>query len=285
MPRYERILPLVGVTAIGLGLILLVEQIHVLTFTIPLPREFTASVSIAWLILFLLLIVVAVGAESVQRERYDREVLPAGRPRRLHVAAWILPVMVTLTAFLFLRLLPRFTMRAVGLGVATLFLFLVLWLPHYTVDPRPQVRARSLLLEENLLYLVAFFLYGSIYTLRVRSLFSATTLVFLSFLLAFSVLYRLAPRGQAALYACVVGLCVGEVTWPLNYWAITGLSGGVLLLVVFYNLLNLVRHHLQGTLTWRVAREYIVVGLLGLLLIGLDTFVPDWRQALAFWPR
>jgi hypothetical protein len=271
MPRYERILPLVAIVLMGLGLILLVEGINTLTFSIPLPGELEASVSIAWLILFFLLIVVVVGTESVQYEEAETE-LVTGRARRLHPATWIVPVLLTLTSFLFLRLLQSLVVRAVGLGITGGLLVAALVGQHYARQERPHGREwgqRSLAL---LIYVLAFFLYGAIYTLKVRSLFSATSLVVLTFLLAWALLYRLAPWSQVRLYAAIVGLCVGEATWPLNYWAINGIVGGAFLLVLFYVLVNPVRHHLQGTLTWRVAREYVIVVLVALLLLAAHVF-------------
>lgn len=239
---------------------------------------FEARVSIAWLILFSLLVVMIVGAESLYHT--EEEVEAAVAPRRrlrfhLHPVTWILPGLLTLSAFLFLRLLRSIAARSVGLGVAGLLLFVALLAQHYSRDERPQVRLMSRQGLDVLAYLAAFFLYWSIYTLKLRSLISATSIVLLTVMLAYVMLQWFGQRRQILPYAAVVGLCVGEITWPLNYWAISGLSGGTFLLVIFYTVSNLVRHHLQGTLTARVAVEYIGVGLLGSAVIGF----------YAFWPR
>ncbi len=266
MPRYERVLPLVAIVLMGLGLILLVEGINSLTFTVPLPGEYEAGVSIAWLILIFLLLVVVVGTESVQP---DVEVdVPGHRGRQLHPASWVVPVLATLTSFLFLRLLVSPVARGVGLGVTGAVLVTALVAQHYAADERPAVRAWSQRILSVLVYVVAFFLYGSIYALKLRSLFSATAIVVVTMLLAWTLLHRLAARSRVRLYAAVVGLCVGEVTWPLNYWAINGIVGGAFLLILFYALVNPVRHHLQGTLTWRVAREYVLVTLGAVVLLA-----------------
>lgn len=285
MPRYERILPLVGITLMGLGLVLLVERIHTLTFVMPLPRGFEARISIAWLILFFLLIVVAAGAESLHLSAEEEPLsLSSDRRRlRLHPASWVMPVLLTLTTFLFLRPLPNLTARSIGLIVAGLLLLTTLIVQYYRQDERSWVRTLSQRVLELLVYLTAFFLYGAIYSLRVRSLFSATSIVLLTFLLALELLRHLSPRGQALLPAAVVGLGLGEVTWALNYWAIGGLIGGSFLLVVLYVLVNLVSHQLKGSLTPRVGLEYGAVGLVGMVLIGLNMFFPGWWQWIYAW--
>jgi hypothetical protein len=63
------------------------------------------------------------------------------------------------------------------------------------------------------------------------------------------------------------------VTWPLNYWVISGMFGGAFLLFVFYALVNPARLQVQGRLTWRAALEYIGVGLLGIAGIGVYAFL------------
>lgn len=289
MPRYERILPLVGVTVMGLGLILLVEGINTLTFALSLPNGAVATVSIAWLVLFFLLILVAVGTESIQREAEyaGMEDRPSGWRQPLHLGDWIMPLLITLTTFLFLRLLGSLVIRSIGLAIAGLFLLSAFIAQHYRNDERPRLRRLSGYALDVLVHENALFLYGAIYVLKLRSLFSATALVLLSFLQAFVLLRRLghspqehtdslpgagrlepARRWAPLVYAAVVGLCVGEMTWPLNYWVVEGMVGGVFLLTVFYALVNLARHHLQGTLTRRIVFEYVLVGLLGFAAVG-----------------
>lgn len=272
MPRYERMLPFVGVVVMGLGIILLSERVHTLTVAVPLPGGASAVFSIAWLILFSLLLVLIVGTEAMQREEADVEVPWRTRRLRLHPVAWTLPVLVTTAAFLFLRWLGNLAARAVGLGVAGLYLVAVLVAQHYSGDEREQVRRSSERALELMVYPTAFFLYSAVYALKVRSLFSATSIVLLSYLLAHSILRRTGSRTEVRWTAAVISLCIGEITWPLNYWAIGGLLGGAFLLVAFYLLVNLARQALAGTLTWRVALEYLVVGLVGMAAIAAALF-------------
>ncbi len=62
---------------------------------------------------------------------------------------------------------------------------------------------------------------------------------------------------------------LGEVTWALNYWVLPGLTGGLLLLLIFYLLIGIAQHGLQGRLTRRVMIEFAVFAVVALILIAL----------------
>jgi hypothetical protein len=272
MPRYERILPLIGIVLMGLGLILLVQDINTFTFTVHLSQDLDLYISMAWLVLLLLLVVMAIGTESAQPVEEEGPVV-----RRLHPEAWIVPVLLVLAAFLFLGG-PVFDLVLRGIGLALLggLLLVTLVAQHYRHDERPAARNTSNMVLDLLIYVTAFFLYSAIYGQRVRSLFSATSIVVSSFLLALALLHRYGGKRQTRLYAAIIGLCVGQVTWPLNYWVVSGMFGGAFLLFVLYALANPARLQLQGQLTWRAALEYILVGLIGIIGIGAYAFL---------WPR
>lgn len=274
MPRLERVLPLIAVVVMGLGFLLLMPGLDTLTLDVPLPSFSPGPGPVASLLLLFLLLVVAAGVETLRLEEGDEGLVavPSARPLRLHPISWIVPVLLTLTSFLFLRLLRGVAERSIGLGVTALLLLAVFFAQHGLFSASPTARRRGRLLLDILVYVIAYFLFGAIYTLKLRSLISATAIVLLSFLLALALLHRIAPRGQTRLYAAVVGLCVGQITWPLNYWAIWGMIGGALLLGVFYVLVSLIRYHLLGRLTPQIALEFILFGVLVVGGIGLYAF-------------
>jgi hypothetical protein len=162
------------------------------------------------------------------------------------------------------------------LGLLGGLLLAVLIAQHYSQDERPSARSWGDLGLDFLVYVTAFFLYGAIYGQRVRSLISATSLVLITVVLAWALLHRHGERRPTRLAAGIIGLCIGEVTWTLNYWDISWMFGGVFLLFVFYALVNPARLQLQGKLTWREALEYVLVGVAGILGIGIYAFL---------WPR
>ncbi len=79
------------------------------------------------------------------------------------------------------------------------------------------------------------------------------------------------------LYAAVVGIVMGQITWALNYWVISGLAGGLFLLIAFYILCGIVQNHFLGKLNLRLAAEFGVVGIVGL---GLAMSSGFWLRTL-----
>ncbi len=69
----------------------------------------------------------------------------------------------------------------------------------------------------------------------------------------------------------------GEVTWALNYWPLPNLTGGLLLLLVFYVLVSFAQAGLQKRLTARVAWELLIVTIVALILLAI--FGPGFRIA------
>jgi hypothetical protein len=117
-------------------------------------------------------------------------------------------------------------------------------------------------------YLVALVLFVLIYSEKARSLVSATGVSLVSALLALEFL-RSAGRGfgRTALYAAIAGLCTGEIIWAMNYWRISGVTGGLILLLGFYVFTGLASQQLRGKLTRRVLIEYAIVALVGLVVL------------------
>ncbi len=119
-------------------------------------------------------------------------------------------------------------------------------------------------------YLLAFGMYTIIYTTKVRSFFTATTITLMTVLVVFEMFYT--PKRDlhlTGLYVATAGLILGQVTWVLNYWVIGGLTGGAFLLLVLYATTGIIRAYLTGILTPRLALEYAVVMLAGFLAVAV----------------
>jgi hypothetical protein len=129
-----------------------------------------------------------------------------------------------------------------------------------------------------LVQLTAVILFTVIYDARLRSLVSGTAVLLIATLLAARLFWPLTPNlRQTFLYAAVVGLALGQMTWVFNYWRLSGLQGGFLLLLLFYGLTGLLREYLAGQFVdekngRRILLEYGGVIFIGLLLVG--TAVP-----------
>lgn len=137
-------------------------------------------------------------------------------------------------------------------------------------------------------YVAAFALYAAIYQSKTRSLLSAPAIITITFLLAVRLLHlahRPSAVGEALesvrsvqnaawprslIYAAVIALAAGEVTWALNYWPLNGLLGGAYVLATFYFLVGVFSLRLQDRLTGRLVAEYGAVATASALLITVS---------------
>jgi hypothetical protein len=126
-----------------------------------------------------------------------------------------------------------------------------------------------------LTYLTALGLFTLIYQVKERDLVSASSTAICAALLSLALLRGAgAPRRRTILYAALVGLSLGEVTWALNYWVVKELVGGAVLLLFYYVVVGLIEIVLRGELSRRLLTEYVAVGIVGFLFI-LST--APWR--------
>ena len=117
----------------------------------------------------------------------------------------------------------------------------------------------------------AFALYSTIHGLQLRSLISAPLMMLVTFPLALELLRSTEEQLERTwLYAAVVTLVVGELTWAINALGLRALSGGGVLLLAFYTLSGLAQQHLADRLNRRVATEFVVTAVIGLAFIVLS---------------
>lgn len=150
-------------------------------------------------------------------------------------------------------------------------------------------RRRAALVLSVAGYVAAFALFAAIYQSKTRSLLSAPAIITITFLLAVRLLHlayrppagapdapptaRNAAWPRSLIYAAVIALAAGEVTWALNYWPLNGLLGGAFVLATFYFLVAIFSLRLQDRLTGRLVLEYGAVATVGALLITLSGLV------------
>jgi hypothetical protein len=118
------------------------------------------------------------------------------------------------------------------------------------------------------LYLTAFVLFVVVYSQRDPLPLAALASGGAAMLLA-ATLFRStrAPAWRTWLFGALIGLCVGELTLALSFWIPAGLLGGAFLLLYFYVAAGLIQALLDGSLSARLAVEYGLVGVVGLVLI------------------
>lgn len=191
------------------------------------------------------------------------------RPRPwAHWAYWGLPISLIVVAVLLLPLAPSPGYWLIGLIITGVALGLSLAGVYYTVDPFQTGYRRARLGMNVLTYTVALLLFLVVYRTRARSIVSATEIMLVSSLLALELLRGSErPIVLGALYAGIIGLVLGQVTWALNYWRLASLTGGLVLLLAFYNMVGLAQNAIQGRIRRRVLLEYGLITVAALALI------------------
>lgn len=264
----DRISVATWLAVLGLGGSLLVDLPTVVVrfwaFGSPISIPFTDSV---WFALFLA-VLAAAGAQSVVG------VHPAvtGRHGGNRVTTWpfwALPTALVSIAAVLLPLAPGPVMQAIALILSGTLLALVYYALYATVDEESSGFRRARLSLDALAYGSALVLFLFVYQTRTRSLLSGTLVALTATLLALEVLRTVADRPSTALiYSGIIGLILGQVTWALNYWLLPGLTGGLILLLIFYLLLGIAQQGMQERLNRRVVIEFGVFALVALLLIA-----------------
>jgi len=281
MHRYDQLSVLVSLVLLGIALSSIIElPIKSLTL-IVLDHPFPLSLSVPRIIAFLLAAMVWTGTDSMVRSH--SKVRSAGLGYALTFCP--LPTLFTLVAFFLV--LPLSINRPFwlgGLALIGLLLSLIIVGEWHTIDHNDGIARLGL----NLIaYLVALALYVGIYK-EVRSPLSAVATLVVSGLLALDLLRvgendelsrpssngvplrregSSGDTGRTWLCALVAGLAMGEAAWALNYWQISGLRGGMLLLLIFYVITGLAQQGLLGRLTRWVLVEFAIVAVIGLILL------------------
>jgi hypothetical protein len=191
----------------------------------------------------------------------------SGRPVYI---SWVLPgVLAGLSADL-LSLAPTLGLWIGGLIVFGVSLGLTVSAEYATVSPDARSYAAARLALNVLAYLMAFALFVLIYQTRTRSLVTATLTLLTAALLALDLLSVAdVSVGRMLPFAGVVGLVIGESTWALNYWQVSAWVGGLLLLLIFYVVINIAHQHLLERLSSSTLVEFTAVTVVVLLIVVL----------------
>jgi hypothetical protein len=266
MPRYDRLSILVSLILFGLVVSQVIELPTRIISFVALGVPTTIYLSSRWFIGAILVILAGTGTDSIVRSHPH-----AHDTRRAYsISFWGLPCALTLFSLFLLPLSPDKFFWLAGLALTGLFLSLIIIAQYRTIDPQDRYYDVARWGLNLAVYLAIFAFCTIIYGARTRSLLSSTAILVLGAALAAELLRSQASRREVRrtwLYALIVGLLLGEVTWALNHLGLGDLAGGVFLLLVFYVIIGLARQHLRGKLARHMVIEFAVVSVLGLGLL------------------
>ena len=184
---------------------------------------------------------------------------------------WTLPMALVIIVAFVLPLAPSGLVRVLGLLLSGGLLGLAFFSLYATIERGQSGFRRARFILDALAYGSALLLFLFVYQTRTRSLLSGTLIAMTAVLLAVEILRSTTNEPFMVLsYGLIIGLVLGQVTWALNYWSsLSDLTGGLLLLLIFYLLVGIAQQGLQNHLTPRVLFEFAIFALVALLLIAV----------------
>ncbi len=181
---------------------------------------------------------------------------------------WIAPGLLVVSGLWLTQVTPPESQMVVVAGAALLMAALLMGLKS-SLDPGGRYSRAGRFVANLALYLVTFLLFALIYHTKERSLVTASATGLVALLAALEALRS--GKGRRPFgwrMAALAGLVVAETTWALNYWPVSGLVGGALLLLTFYVFTGLVVAIQEGALERRMLLEYGTVGIAGFMAIA-----------------
>jgi len=249
-----------------------ISQLYSLPTTVITLRALGSPVSIALTKTLVAALVLALfsaaGAESVIRVH----------PRFITERRWgwtwpfsALPMAIAMIAVYVLPLTLTRPMQVLVLLISGGLMILALFSLYATVERGQAGFRRSRLVLDALSYGAALVLFLFVYQTRTRSLLSGTLVALTATLLAIELLRSTTERRQDVLtYGAITGMILGQATWALNYWwTLSNLTGGLLLLLLFYIIVGIAQHGLQDHLNQRVLLEFALFAVVALVLIAV----------------
>jgi hypothetical protein len=264
---FDRLSLLTSLVLVGLTLSLVLDlPSHRFEFSL-FGSEASFTVSGTWLIALVLAALTAAGVNAIARAHPSVHLVETGYVFILG----ILPELIVVTAAMLLSLAD---VRAYGgyalvlVALSGLFFVGVIVLEYITIDLSDR-RYNLARLGLNLAtYLIGLILFATIYSWKLRSLYSAPAIGLAAGLLALELL-----RGSESdflrtwIYSAGIGLVIGEIVWALNYWSISGFVGGAFLLIFFYAFAGLVQQYLWNRLNRIVFFEFTMIFLGAIALL------------------
>ena len=183
---------------------------------------------------------------------------------------WIVPGSISLALASWLILVEDLGVWTVGIIASSILIPLALAAEYRSIGPSDQNRIVLIWGQRLLVYLAALLLFTRIFDWRARTILSGTAVLLVAALLSARLYWANgANRGDSILYGLVVGFLLGQLTWVLNYWPLSSLQGGVILLIAFYLVFGLTEQFLGGRLNRQAALEHVGLSLAGLVLVAV----------------
>lgn len=183
---------------------------------------------------------------------------------------WIVPGLLIMALAIWLNEIDEFRAWTAGLIASAVIIPIALSVECRAVDASQRSQRSLGWFQAALIYLTAVIFFALIYDARLRSMLSVSLAAITAALLSIRLFWITTDSPTALVqYSAVTGLVVGQMTWGLNYWRLSGLQGGLLLLLAFYMTAGLIQQFLQGQFNNKQSSRRILLEYGGLAVVAL----------------
>jgi len=270
--RLDRIITLIFVITLTQGFLLVADPTSG-PFSTHVSADYVLPITV--LLLAALVVITAGIADATVRSHPQIYLLKLPTLRlgrsKYEVApfSWVLPALVVVGSYLFVRLFEDFIFQVAGTVLSALVLLVVIVAQYYSVGRQERYYGWSVIGLNLTTYIAGFWLFSSIYVNKWRTLESAPFVAIITLCLTYELLRQTKVASRTLwLYAWLVGMVLTEVMWALTYWKVRVLVGGIVPLLIFYVMVGILQAHLTKNLNRQVVREYGVVTVVVAALIA-----------------
>ncbi len=270
--RLDRIITLIFVIALTQGFLLVADPTSG-PFSTHVSADYVLPITV--LLLAALVVITAGIADATVRSHpqiylFKLPTLRLGRNKyEIAPFSWVLPALVVVGSYLFVRLFEDFIFQVAGTVLSALVLLVVIVAQYYSVGRQERYYGWSVIGLNLTTYIAGFLLFSSIYVNKWRTLESAPFVAIITLCLTYELLRQTKVASRTLwLYALLVGMVLTEVMWALTYWKVRVLVGGIVPLLIFYVMVGILQAHLTKNLNRQVVREYGVVTVVVAALIA-----------------
>lgn len=262
MPVYERLSMVVSLTLIGLALYFVIEfPTRLVELTIfGSPVEIVASTRALMVVLLGGLAFTGAGAVVHAHPRQRTGYI---------VPFWVNAMLLVILATLLLAQLGGALAWAIGLGGTGVLLWFTILAEYRAIDPISHRLNWATLWSQGMSYALMLIFSILIFQANMATPLKVLGLATLSGFQAASIFKLYAAGKPYRLFGLLVALSLGQLAWVWNYFPVSPIQVGLLMLLVFYVLCGLIITHLNNALALskRVVIEYATVVVVGLILI------------------
>lgn len=177
------------------------------------------------------------------------------------------------SCFLLLLLLENTVIKQIFI-IGTAIIYLLILLNIFSFLHRPE-KYQPYTLENLFSYvnlITAFLFYASFFSFGLFLNTPSWLLTIFSFIIAFLISYQTLWVNKinfkrSNLFVIMIGLILAEFFWSVDFLPTSYFVNAVILIIVYYALINIVRDYLLGNLNKKLIRRYLTVSFFVLILI------------------